>query len=97
MRRLWWILGVVLLPQSPYSPYQAPSRRESAAGALSRANRRLEFVNRQLWLNEQNYGLNGRKNATRDASTEATVPRSYIGVQKQPVTTRNLITQPHHT
>jgi hypothetical protein len=76
MRRFWWMLGVVLLPQSPYSPYQTPSARETAGGAVERADRRLEIINRGLWLKQQNYGANGRKNATNDAAVDATVPRA---------------------
>jgi hypothetical protein len=76
MRRLWWILGVVLLPQSPYSPYRGGGGQETLGGAQRRAERRLDLVNRQLWLREQNYGLNGRKNATSDAASDATVPRA---------------------
>jgi hypothetical protein len=76
MRRLWWILGVVLLPQSPYAPERTPGRGETAGQALERADRRLRVLNRGLWLKEQNYGANGRKNATHDAAADSDVPRN---------------------
>src|SRR5207302_5050620 len=76
MRRLLPLLGVVLLPQSPYSPLQQPSGRESAGAALQRADRRLRVLHRDLWLREENYGANGRKNATRDAAADGEVPRA---------------------
>ena len=45
-------------------------------GALERADRRLDIVNRGLWLKQQNYGTNGRKNSTNDAAADTEVPRA---------------------
>ena len=50
--------------------------RETLSGALHRADRNLDVVGRQTELHEQNYGANGRKNATRDAAEEAESPRA---------------------
>jgi hypothetical protein len=60
------------------APYQStvPDRSESLVGALHRADQKLEIVNRGAHLEEQNYGANGRINATRDAAIEADTPRA---------------------
>jgi hypothetical protein len=49
-------------------PQADPARKENVAGAFSRAERRLELLNRQFHLDQQNVGLWGRINSTKDQS-----------------------------
>ena len=70
------ILLMLLVPIATVSAQPRQERRQTAEGALERADRRLEFVNRGAWLESQNFGLNGRKNATSDAARDAEEPRA---------------------
>src|SRR5689334_29622 len=62
-------------PDARY-PSESEATRETLPGALERADRRLDIVNRGTDLQRQNQGANGRKNATRDAVEDAEVPRA---------------------
>jgi hypothetical protein len=50
------------------------ARTETVTGAYERASERLEPFTRQMELDRQNQGANGRKNTNRDEMTKAMTP-----------------------
>ncbi len=65
------VLGVPSgnLTQAP--PPRDPQRAETLGGAWQRAERRLDVFNRQLHLDQENVGLWGRINSSRDEGIES--------------------------
>jgi hypothetical protein len=57
-------------------PEDSHIRQQTLQGALERADRRMEFVNRGALLERENVGAVGRKNATNDAAENSEQPRT---------------------
>jgi hypothetical protein len=83
--RTLFVIGTLLVsfasaraqrPLSPDGPDERQAGRQTVGGALYRADRALEPWNRGALLERQNFGRQGRVNATSDAARESEEPRA---------------------
>jgi hypothetical protein len=86
VRQYFLLLAVLVVAPSDLvtsKPPPEPARPQTLAGALERADRRLEPATRQDEFDNTNIGARGRINATRDASREDQVAP---GLADRPIT-----------